>query len=118
MEIINWTDRVRSEEASHRVKECRNAGLKIEIKKANLFCHILCRKILKHVTEGKVELRVEVAGRRGRRRKQLLDGLREQRGYLLVKERKLLFERGSTRSQSVENSTIKRLRAVVRQTAE
>jgi hypothetical protein len=37
--------------------------------------------LLKHFIEGKIEGRIEVKGRRGRRRKQLLDDLRETRGY-------------------------------------
>jgi hypothetical protein len=48
------------------------------------------------VIEGKLEGRIEVNGRRGRRRKQQLDDL---------KEKKILeIERGSTRSHSMENS--------------
>ena len=35
----------------------------------------------KHVIEGKIEGRIEVTGRRGRRRKQLPDDLKETRGY-------------------------------------
>jgi len=34
--------------------------------------------LLKHVTEGQTEGRLEVTGRRGRRRKQLLDDLRDK----------------------------------------
>jgi hypothetical protein len=45
---------------------------------------------------------IEMAGRRGRRRKQLLDDLKEN-------ERILEIERGSSRSHSVENSLWKRL---------
>jgi hypothetical protein len=36
---------------------------------------------LKHVIEGKIEERIEVTGRRGRRHQQLLDDLKEKRGY-------------------------------------
>jgi len=36
-----------------------------------------------YVIEGKLEGRIEVTGRRRRRRKQLLDDLKETRGYLL-----------------------------------
>ena len=44
--------------------------------------HIFRRNyLIKHVTEGKIERRIEVAGRRGRRPKQLLDDLKEKRGY-------------------------------------
>ena len=37
--------------------------------------------VLKRVTEGKVEGNTEVTGRRGRRCKELLDGLKEKREY-------------------------------------
>jgi len=40
----------------------------------------LRRKCLQHVVEGKVKGRMEVMGRRGRRSKQLLDGLTEDEG--------------------------------------
>jgi hypothetical protein len=36
--------------------------------------------LLKHVIAGKIEGDIEVAGRQGRRRKQLLDDLEETRG--------------------------------------
>jgi hypothetical protein len=50
----------------------------------------LCRNcLLKHVIEGKIEGRIEVMGRRGRRRKQLLDDLKEKRGYWKFKEEAL-----------------------------
>jgi hypothetical protein len=77
MEKISWTDRVRNEEVLHRVKEERNILHTIQIRKANWIGHILRRNcLLKHVIEGKIEGRIEVAGRRGRRRKQLLDSLK------------------------------------------
>jgi hypothetical protein len=37
--------------------------------------------LLKHVIEGKIERRIEVMERRGRRSKQLLDYLKEKREY-------------------------------------
>jgi len=37
--------------------------------------------LLNHVTLAKVEGRIEVTGRQVRRRKQLLDDLKERRGY-------------------------------------
>ena len=43
----------------------------------------------KHVIEGKVEGRIEVTGRRGITRKQLLDDLKERRGYWKMKEEAL-----------------------------
>jgi hypothetical protein len=38
--------------------------------------------LLKHVIEGQIDVR----GRRGRRRKHLLNGLTEKRGYCILKE--------------------------------
>jgi hypothetical protein len=74
---------VRNKEVLHRVKEDRNWLYKIKRKKADWIGHILRRYCLvKHVTEGKIEGRIEVL-RRGRIRcKQLLDDLKEMRGYL------------------------------------
>ena len=40
---------------------------------------------LKHLIEGSIEGRTEVTGRRGRRGKQLPDGLKENRGYWKLK---------------------------------
>jgi hypothetical protein len=37
--------------------------------------------LLKHVLEGKREERIDVNRRRGRKRKQILDDLKEKRGY-------------------------------------
>jgi hypothetical protein len=45
--------------------------------------------LLKHIIEGEVEGGVEVTGRKGRRRKQLLDDLKETRGYWKLKEETL-----------------------------
>jgi hypothetical protein len=42
--------------------------------------------LLKHVIEGKIEGRMKVKERLGRRRQQLLDGLKEKRGYWQLKE--------------------------------
>ena len=73
----------------------------IKRKKTKWIGRILCRKcLLKHVNEEKIEGRIEVTGRRGRRLKQLLDDLKEN--YVEI-------ERERTRSQSVENSLWKRL---------
>jgi hypothetical protein len=85
---INWTDRVRNEEVLHRVKEERNIVHTIERRKANWIGHILRRNcLLKHVIEGKLEGRIHVMGRRGRRRKQLLDDLMEKRRYWKLKRK-------------------------------
>jgi hypothetical protein len=90
MEKISWTDRVGNEEVLHRVKEERNIVRTIKRRKANWIGHILRRNcLLKHVIEGTLEGRMEMTGRRGRRRKQLLDDLKEKRGYWKLKEEAL-----------------------------
>jgi len=45
--------------------------------------------LLKHVIDEKIEGRIEVAGRGERKRKQLLGGLKENRGYCKLKEEAL-----------------------------
>jgi hypothetical protein len=50
----------------------------------------LCRNcLLKHGIEGTIGGIIEMKGRRGRRGKQLLDGLKEKRGYYNWKEQTL-----------------------------
>jgi hypothetical protein len=86
MEKIGWTDRVRNE-VLHSVKEERNILQTIKRRKATWIGHILHRNcLLKHIIEGNIDRKIEVTGRRGRRRKQLLDGLKEKRGYWKLKE--------------------------------
>jgi hypothetical protein len=81
---------VRNEEVLHRVKVERNITHTVKRRKANWIGHILRRNcLLKHVIEGKLEARIEVTGRRGRRRKQLLDDLREKRRHWILKEEAL-----------------------------
>jgi len=41
---------------------------------------------LQRVTEGKIQGGIEVTGRQGRRRRKLLDDLKERRGYSHLKE--------------------------------
>jgi replicative superfamily II helicase len=80
MERISWADCVRNEEVLQRVKEERNILHTIKRRKANWIGHILRRNcLLKHVIEVKLEGRIEVKGRRGRRRKQLLDDLKKEK---------------------------------------
>jgi hypothetical protein len=82
MEKFTWADRVRNEEVLHRVKDERNIVQTIKRRKANWIGHILRRNcLLKHVIEGKLEGRIEMTGRRGRRRKQLLNDLKEKKRY-------------------------------------
>jgi hypothetical protein len=81
---------VRNEEVLHRVKEERNILHTIKIRKANWIGHILRRNcLLKHVIEGKLEGKIEITGRRGRRRKQLLDDLKEKKRNWKLKEESL-----------------------------
>ena len=52
--------------------------------------HILRRNcFLQRVIEGKIKGKIEVTGRRGRRRRKLLDELKERRGYSHLKEEAL-----------------------------
>ena len=65
---------MRNEKIVHRVKEERNILRTVKGRKTNFMSHILCRNcLLKRVIHGNIEGRMEVTGRRGRRRKQLLD---------------------------------------------
>jgi len=82
MEKISWTDHVRNGEVLLRVNEQRNILHEITKQKANLIGHILRRNcLLKQVTEGKIKGQIEVTRREGRRRKKLLDDLKDRRGY-------------------------------------
>ena len=57
---------------------------------ANWIGHILRRNcLLKQVIEGKIKGEMEVARRRERRRKKLLDDLKDRRGYSHLKEEAL-----------------------------
>jgi hypothetical protein len=95
---VSWTDRVRNVEELHKVKKERNIVHTIKIIKANWIGHILRRNcLLKHVIEGKLEGGIEMTGRRGRRRKQLLDDLKEKRRYWKLKEEALDRTRWRTR---------------------
>ena len=82
MEKISWTDHVRNEEVLLRVNEQRNILHEIRKRKANWIGHTLRRNcLLKQVIEGKIKGEVEVTRRRGRRRKKLLDDLKDRTGY-------------------------------------
>jgi len=90
MEKISWTDHVRNEEVLLTVKEQRNILHEIRKRKANWIGHILRRNcLLQRVTEEKVQGGIEVTGRHGRRRRKLLDDLKERRGYSHLKEKAL-----------------------------
>jgi hypothetical protein len=73
-----------------RVKEQRNILHEISKRKANWIGYILRRNcLLQQVIEGKINGGMEVTGRRGRRRRKLLDDLKERRGYSHLKEEAL-----------------------------
>ena len=87
MEKISWTDHVRKE-VLLRVNEKRNILHEIRKGTANWIGHILRRNcLLNQVIEGKIKGEMEVARRRGRRRKKLLDDLKDRRGYSHLKEK-------------------------------
>ena len=87
---ISWTDHVRNEEVLLRVNEQRIILHEIRKRKANWIGHILRRNcLLQQVIEGKLKGQIEVTRRRGRRRKKLLDDLKDMRGYCQLKEEAL-----------------------------
>jgi hypothetical protein len=83
MKKISWTGRVNNQAVLHRVKEEKNILHTIKRKKANWIGHILRRNcLLSHIIERKI-----IGTRRlGRRHKELLDDLKEARGYWKLKE--------------------------------
>ena len=75
---------------SVRINERRNILHEIRKRKANWIGHILRRNcLLKQVIEEKIKGEIEVTIRRGRRRKELLDDLKDKRGYSHLKEEAL-----------------------------
>jgi len=90
LEKISWTDHVRNEAVLLRVNEQRNILLEIIKRKANWIGYILCRNcLLKQIIEGKIKGQIEVTRRQGRRRKKLLDDLKDRRGYCELREEAL-----------------------------
>jgi len=90
MEKIISTDYARNEEVLLRVKEQRNILHEINKRKANWIGHILRGNcLLQQVIEGKIKGGIEVTGRRGRRRRELLDDLKKRRGHYHLKEEAL-----------------------------
>jgi hypothetical protein len=76
---------VRNEEVLHTVQKDRNIlHIRTIKRKAKWTGHILHRNCL--LIEVKIEGRTEVTGKRGKRRKQLLDDLKEKREYWKLKE--------------------------------
>jgi len=90
MEKISWTDHARNEGVLLRVNEQRNILHEIRNRKANWIGHILRRNcLLKQVIEVKKKGEIEVKRRRGRRRRKLLNDLKDGRGYSHLKEEAL-----------------------------
>ena len=70
-----------------RINEQRNNLHEIRKRKANWIGHILRRNcLLKQVIEGKIIGEMEVTRQRVRRRKKLLDDLKDRRGYSHLRE--------------------------------
>jgi hypothetical protein len=84
---ISWIEHVRNEEVLLRVKKQTNILHEISKRKANWIGHVLRRNCLpQQVIEGKIKGGIEVTGRRGRRRRKLLDDHKGRRGYCYLKE--------------------------------
>jgi hypothetical protein len=82
----SWNDRVRNDEVVGRDKEERNILRKTERRTANWIDQILRRnRLTKHIIEGKIEEMMEVAGKRGRRSKHLLNDLKKTIVYRKLK---------------------------------
>jgi hypothetical protein len=87
---ISWTARVRNKEILQRVQQERGILQTTKRKNANRTGHMSRRNcLLKHVSEGKIEGRTEVKGRRKITSKQLLDNLQEERRSWKLKEEAL-----------------------------
>jgi len=86
----------------------RNTLHKVTRRKANWAGHTLRRNcLLKHVIEGKIDGRLEVTGRRERRRQRLLENLKESRGYWKFEEKALNFTGWRTRFGRGYESVVK-----------
>ena len=73
-----------------RVKEQRNILHEIRKRKADWIGHILRSNcLLQRGIEGKIQGGIEVTGRQRRRRRKLLDDLKERRRYSHLKEEAL-----------------------------
>jgi hypothetical protein len=78
------------EEVLFRVKEQGDILHETSKRRTNWIGHILRRNcFLRQVTEGKIKGGIKVTGRRGRRRRKLLDDFKERRGYSHQKEEAL-----------------------------
>jgi hypothetical protein len=90
MEKISWTDYVRNYAVLLAVNEQRNILHETSKRKANWIGDILRRNcLLRQVIKRKTKGGIEVTERRGRRRRKLLDDLKERRGYSHLKDETL-----------------------------
>jgi hypothetical protein len=81
---------MRNEEFLQTVKQDRNIQQALKRIEGNWLGHILRRNcLLKYVIEGKLEEWIKATGRRIRRRKQILDDLKERREHYKLKEEAL-----------------------------
>jgi hypothetical protein len=88
LEWETFQTKVVEEISTHNL--CSDILHKISKRKANFIGHILRRNcLLRHVIEEEIKGGIEVAGRRGRRGRKLLDDLKERRGYSYLKEEAL-----------------------------
>jgi hypothetical protein len=77
----------------HRVVEERNIIQTEKRRKANWIGHILFTTcLIKQVTEGKIAGTLEITGKGGKTRKQLLDDLKKTTGYCNLNKEALAFE--------------------------
>jgi hypothetical protein len=80
VENISWEDFEKNKEVLHITKDERNILRIIQQGKSNWIGRILRMNcVVKHIIGRKMEERIEVTGRRGKRRKHLLDDLKETR---------------------------------------
>jgi hypothetical protein len=81
---------LRNEEVLLRVKKQRNILHEISKRKANQIGYILRRNcLLRQVIKGNIKGGIKVKGRRGRRRRKLVNDLKERRGYSHLKKEAL-----------------------------
>ena len=84
---ISWTDHVSNEETLLQVKEQRNILHAIRKREANWIGLILRRNcLLKQEIEGKIKWKIEVTRIQGRRRRKLLDDLKDRTGSCHLEE--------------------------------
>ena len=87
MEKISWTDHVRNEEVLQGVKEQRSILQTIKKQKANCTGQVLHRNCLATQRSWRKDTgKIEATERREGRRKQLLDDLKQKRGYSELKQ--------------------------------